>query len=207
MKRLFLLELGLAWAVAACGGADQSTLLADGGSGSGNDGGNGADVTVPPKDSGPAQDVNAPSDVSVVDVVTVDVPVGPPSSKIRCGTTLTCDAQTQICCHHTFSAQQYQCVTSLNDCAASGDVPISCSSNDNCISQGTPSYVCCANVGGTGSGNCANSAIATDVSCQADCTQQNQVPVGCDTNLQNCADPQLQCITSQCTLPGYDICI
>ena len=205
MKRLFLLELGLVWAVTACGGADQSTLLADGGGGT-LDGGGGQDVTVPPnKDSGPLQDVNVPPDVSVVDVVTVDVPVGPPTSTIQCGST-TCDAQTQICCFHP-ATQQGTCMNSISNCNGFGDVPVSCSSDANCVSQGTPSYVCCANVGGQGSGGCANSAIATDVSCQADCTQQNQVPVGCDKQLQNCADPQLTCYTSQCTLPGYNICI
>ena len=204
MKRLFLLELGLVWALAACGGADQSTLLADGGGGATDGGGGGQDVTVPPKkDSGPPDVVV--QDVVVQDVVAVDVPVGPPTSTIQCGST-TCDAKTQICCFHP-ATQQGTCVNGINNCNGFGDVPVSCSSDANCASQGTPSYVCCANVGGQGTGNCSNSAIATDVSCQPDCTQQNQVPVGCDTNLQNCADPQLQCFTSQCTLPGYNICI
>jgi hypothetical protein len=207
MKRVILLGLGLV--VAACGGTDQSTLLADGGgTNPGDDGGSQPDVTVPPQDAAPTQDAVAPQDSSVVDVVTVDVPVGPPDSKIQCGTNLTCDAQTQICCHHMFSAQQYQCVASINDCAASGDVPIACSSNDNCVSQGTPSYTCCATVGGQGQGTCSNSTVAFDVSCQADCTQQDQVPVGCNKQPNTCPDPQNQtCITSQCTLPGYNICI
>ena len=206
MKRLFLLELGLVWAVAACGGTDQSTLLADGGNSSGNDGGNGADVTVPQKDSGPAQDVNAPSDVSVVDVVTVDAPVGPPDSKIQCGNS-TCDAKTQVCCGHYATQWTFGCVATLGDCSNTGDVPITCSTDDNCVSQGQPGYVCCATVGGQGSGTCGNSTLASVVQCQATCTQQNEVPVGCDPQLQNCVDPQAQCIKSQCTLAGFNICI
>ncbi len=202
MKRV--IWLGLALGCLACGGADQSSLLGDGGNAA--DEGIGTDVTVPPQDSGPPTKDVVTVDVPIADVVVPDSPVGPPDSLIHCGSALTCDAKTQICCKHTFSSQQYQCVSSVNDCMGNGDVPIECSSNDNCVSQGNPGYICCADANNAGTGNCTNYTVASSVSCQADCSQQGQVPVGCSQQVQDCPYPNQTCIVSICTLPGYTIC-
>ncbi len=186
---------GLSACVLACGGADQTNLLTDSG--------DQQDASVQPDVSGndvTTQDVTIDSPVPK-DVVTVDVPVGPPDSKITCGQTLTCNAKTQICCHHTQSINQWECVTDLTACSNPTDVPIACSGHANCVSQGTPSDICCADL--QNNGTCA---VAVDVSCQATCDPTaGQVQVGCSsTDLCPSTDPT--CKASTCTLPGYNIC-
>jgi hypothetical protein len=180
----------------ACGGADQTSLLGDDGGGSGKDG------SV--SEGGPGPD-GAANDAPVVkDVVTVDVPVGPGDSHIQCGPSLTCSAQNEVCCHHTFgtTTQQWECVQDASSCNNYGDVPIECSSHENCVSQGLASYVCCADTTYNG-GQCN---VATDVSCQSACDPNSgQFQVGCGTN-DPCPVNQ-SCIQSSCSLIGYDICI
>jgi hypothetical protein len=179
----------------ACGGADQSPLL-------GGDGGGPPPVDAGGQDVAMQQDTGAMDVVSVKDVVTVDVPVGPPDSKIQCGPSLTCSAQNEVCCHHTASITAWECVTDVSACNNAGDVPIGCSSHDNCTSQGEPSYICCADVQqGT------MCVVATDVSCMATCdSSMDQIQVGCSTT-DACLDPTTPtCKSSTCTLPGYNIC-
>ncbi len=209
MKRLALLFIsGLACAgFAACGGADQSQLFND--SGQPEQDATQGDVVTPPdagpptKDTGPAQDVTP-----VQDVVTIDVPVGPPDSKIHCGNT-TCSAQTEVCCMTVGNPNTFACVGSVNDCNAADQVPITCSSTDNCASQGNAGYMCCGLPNGPQSQNpsCNGFSMASAVQCQATCdVQQGEFEVGCSVQTQNCTDTQQTCINSQCTLPGYSLC-
>jgi hypothetical protein len=210
MKRLaWLFISGLACAgFAACGGAEQSQLFNDSGQTPEQDATQPDTSTGP--DAGPTKDTGPSQDVTPIpDVVTVDVPVGPPDSKIHCGNT-TCSAQTEVCCVTIGNPNTYACVGSVNDCNGTNDVPIACSSADNCASQGNAGYICCGSPNGPPSGNpsCNNFSTASQVQCQATCdAQQGEFEVGCSTQLQNCSDTQQQCITSQCTLPGYTLCI
>lgn len=192
--------------VAACGGAIDNPLLDDSGTGGQKDGSVVPDSGKP--DGGPIVDAtfDAPP---VEDVVTVDVPVGPPDSKIHCGPTLGCSAQNEICCETMGTPITYACVGSTSDCAGPDDVPISCSSGENCASQGNAGYICCASQGGppNPNGTCGNFTSAADVSCQQTCDQQQgQFEVGCNPQTQNCTDNTQTCIVSKCSLPGYGIC-
>ncbi len=197
---------GLACAgFAACGGATDSQLLTDSGQPE-------QDATQtetgPGPDGGPTKDVSLPDVVPVKDVVTVDVPVGPPDSKIHCGTT-TCSAQTQVCCMTVGTQNSYACVNSVSDCSGTDQVPVSCSSGENCASQGNAGYICCGSPNGPQSPNpsCNGFSMAASVQCQATCDAQvGEFEVGCSTQLQNCIDTQQSCINSQCTLPGYTLC-
>ena len=88
----------------ACGGADQSPLLG-GDSGEGPPDSSGVDAST--NDTGGPDDVTVSDVIGIKDAVTIDVPVGPADSKIKCGPTLTCSAQKQVCCDHTASTNQY----------------------------------------------------------------------------------------------------
>ena len=189
-----------AGAIAACGGADQSSLLDDSG------------AQQPPPDASVTKDSSTTvdagtddvtvQDVTIPDVVTVDVPTGPADSLIACGGNLTCSAQTQICCHHAESVTQWECVTDASDCNGVGDVPIGCSGHDNCVSQGEPNDICCADTQFNGS----SCSVATDVSCQATCdANAGQFQVGCSNN-DPCQGTDV-CKQSTCSLVGYDICV
>lgn len=188
----------------ACGGADGSQLFDDAGqtqqdgtvvdTGGGKDGGNTNDVTV--------------DDVVVVDVVVPDVPVQPPDSQIHCGST-SCSAQTQVCCATYGTTTTFKCVSSLNDCTGTQQVPITCSSQDNCASQGQAGDICCASGQGpvNQNPNCQQFTVAAQVQCQSTCDPNaGEFEVGCNTQTQNCVDTQATCITSKCTLPGLNIC-
>jgi hypothetical protein len=159
-----------------CGGADPTTLEDDGGTQGG------PDVSV--------------QDVTVTNEVTM------PPVQIKCGPSMGCDAKTEVCCNHT-SMSTWECVSDISQCQNFGDVPISCSSHDDCVAQGTPSYICCADLGPS-NGTCNP---ATDVSCQATCDpSQAQDQVGC-TSTDPCQSTLTPvCKVSTCTLPGYSIC-
>lgn len=207
MKRFAWLFIGgLACAgFAACGGAEQSQLLNDSGQPE-------QDATQtetgPGPDAGPGKDTGPGQDVIVQDVVTVDVPIGPADSKIHCGNS-ACSAQTQVCCMTVGNPNTFACVGSVNDCAGGDQVPVSCSSGDNCASQGNAGYICCGLPNGPQSQNpnCNGFSMASAVQCQATCdAQQGEFEVGCSTTTQNCIDTAQTCINSQCTLPGYTLC-
>jgi len=191
-------------AFTACSGADGSQLFDDAGQPEN-------DATAAPdtggnKDGG-TQDVTV-QDVVVVDVVTVDVPVGPPDSKIHCGTS-TCSAQTQVCCATFGQTTTYACVSSTSDCQGTNQVPISCTSGDNCASQGNSGDICCASGQGFINPNptCQGYDTVAQVMCQSTCDiNQGEFEVGCSTQTQNCNDNTQTCITSKCTLPGLTIC-
>jgi hypothetical protein len=189
---------------AACGGADGTQLFDDAGqpendattpdTGTGSDGGNVKDVTVIP------------------DVITIDegpdVPIKPADSNIHCGTT-TCSAQTQVCCATFGTTTTFKCVSSLGDCTGTQQVPISCSSQDNCASQGNAGDICCASGQGPFNQNptCQQFSTTAQVQCQATCDPNaGEFQVGCSTTTQNCIDTTATCITSKCTLPGLNIC-
>ncbi len=188
----------LASALVACGGADQNPLLGEGGV---LDSSAPADASVP--DTAPPSDATVIDSPGPADVNTVDVPVGPKDSRIMCGTSLTCSAQTEVCCHHTSSIKPYECVATVGDCANPDDIPISCSMHDNCASQGNPTYVCCGDIT-SNSGACSTLG---DVSCQATCDpQSDQLQVGC-SGTDPCPTDTPNCKVSTCTLPGYNICV
>jgi len=193
------LLFGLVCLALACGGADQTSLLTDSGDQQ-QDASTQADAN--PNDVATLQDTTVNDSPTVNDVVTVDVPIGPADSKIECGSSaLTCSAQTQICCHHTVTTPEWQCVANASDCNGNGDVPIGCSSHANCVSQGTPSDICCADLQDNGS-----CAVAVDVSCQATCDPMaGQVQIGCSTS-DPCPVSDPVCKASTCTIPGYNIC-
>jgi hypothetical protein len=192
--------------VGGCGGAIDSPLLDDSGTGGPED------SSVLPdsgkQDGGPVED--AVVDVPVIeDVVVVDVPVGPPDSKIHCGPSLECSAQNEVCCATVGTPFSYACVGSLNDCSGQDQIPINCSSGENCASEGQAGFICCASPGGPPNPNatCNQFETASQVMCQQSCDpQQGEFEVGCNPNLQNCTDNTQSCITSKCTLPGYGIC-
>lgn len=192
--------------VVACGGAIDSPLLEDSGT-SGNDASTQPDVG-PPTEAG-KKDVDVQDAPTVQDVVTVDVPVGPPDSQIHCGQS-TCSAQTQVCCATYGTTTTFQCVGSLGDCSGSNQVPISCSSGDNCTSQGNAGFICCATSGGPQNPNpvCSQYDTPVQVQCQQTCdAQQGEFQVGCNPQqTQSCIDPNQVCIASKCTLPGFGIC-
>ncbi len=201
MKRIAWLFLG----TLACGGADQSSLLVDSGQpgpdATQSDTGPGPDAG-PVKDSGPVVDTGP-----IADVVTMDVPVGPPDSKIKCGTT-SCSAQTQVCCMTVGNPNTFACVASVNDCQGGSDVPITCSSKENCASQGNPGDVCCGLPNGPNSQNpsCNNFSMASTTQCQTSCDpQQGEFEVGCTLQPNSCTNG-MTCITSVCTIPGYTLC-
>jgi hypothetical protein len=193
-------------AFAACGGADGTQLFDDAGQSQN-------DATTPPdtgtgNDGGGVKDVTVQDTVVIPDVVTVDVPIKPADSKIHCGTT-TCSAQTQVCCATFGTTTTYLCVSSVNDCNGTQDVPISCSSQDNCNSQGLGNDICCASGQGPFNQNptCQQYSTAAQVQCQATCdANAGEFQVGCSTQTQNCVDTTQACITSKCTLPGLNIC-
>ena len=179
--------------LAGCGGADPSTLFDDAGNDEGVDASTVDVVANPP-------DVVTPDVASIPDVTVQET--GPADSQILCGPTLRCHAQTETCCDHTVAVSQWECVTDPSQCANTGDIPIACSGHDNCVSQGTPDYICCADTVNNGTA----CAAATDVSCQATCDPTAaQTQVGCSTT-DPCPSATPVCKQSTCTLPGYNIC-
>ncbi len=191
--------------VAACSGSDGTGLLGDGG--------NQQDVAV--VNDAAVQDTSPQNDATVQDVVTNDVTVidapidnhvGPPDSKIQCGPSLTCSAQTQACCWHMASnVKPFECVSDVSACNGTNDVPMTCSNTDNCASQGNPSYACCATGGNFGVGQCSGYDVATVVACKSAC-DVTDYQVGCDVKTQNCSDSLQTCIVSKCTAPSDTIC-
>ena len=207
MGRVASLALGLivCASFAACGGADSSQLFDDGGQAQ-------SDATAQPDTGGGKDGGNPDKDVTVQDVVVVDVapdvPIKPADSNIHCGSS-TCSAQTQVCCATYGTTTTYKCVASASDCTGTQQVPISCTNGDNCASQGNAGYICCGSPNGPQSPNqsCNGFAMASSVQCQATCDAQiGEFEVGCSPQLQNCLDTQQSCINSQCTLPGYTLC-
>lgn len=193
-----------------CSGVS-SDLLSDSGISPQNDAASGPDVASPP-DASATEDATTTKDsgeqhdgATVVDAAP-DVPVGPPDSKIQCGTS-SCSAQNQICCWHMASSiTPYECVSSQNDCAGTYDVPISCSSPANCDSQGNTGFQCCATGGQLGLGVCSNYDVATSVACKSSCDPMYDYEIGCSTQKQDCSDSTQTCIVSKCTDPGNTMC-
>jgi len=178
----------------ACGGAEQTSLLGDSGPE--------MDASMQQADTG-GSDTSMTQDVTVNDApivkdATIDSPIIA-DSLIQCGPYLSCPAKTSICCDHSVAAT-WQCVANASACAGAGDIPIACSSHDNCVSQGTPGDICCGNV--MNNGACE---VATAVSCMATCDPATQVKIGCGT-LDPCPSQAPNCRVSTCTLPGYEFC-
>ncbi len=207
MERVASLLLGafISGVLVACGGADGTQLFDDAGQplndATAQDTGSGQDAGNPPQDA-------TTQDAILIDVVTVDVPIGPQDSKIHCGTT-SCSAQTQVCCATFGATTTFACVSSTNDCQGSDQTAISCTSGDNCTSQGNSGDVCCASGQGPINPNpsCQGFDTAAQVMCQSSCdANQGEFEVGCSLQTQNCVDTSATCITSKCTLPGITIC-
>jgi hypothetical protein len=191
----------------ACSGMS-SDLLADAGS-PGADAASAADAASGP-DASTGEDAARPADAAGNDATaedaTPDVHTGPPDSKIQCGPQLACSAQNQICCWHQGSTTTpYQCVTSVGDCSGMNDVPITCSTPDNCASQGHPGYQCCATTGNLGSGQCYAYDVASVVACKSSCGVTDY-EIGCSVKQQDCSDGISTCIVSKCTVPGDTMC-
>jgi hypothetical protein len=204
MNRFILLISALS---VACSGADGAGLLDEGGL---QDIATGTDAAVQQNDASTSNDASTVSDVQVADVGVADVKpdlfVGPADSKIQCGPSLTCSAQNQTCCwHQSSTTKPYECVTDVSACAGTYDAPITCSTHDNCASQGNPSYTCCATGGNFGFNQCAGYDVASIVACKATC-DITDYQVGCSVTLQNCSDTTQTCIVSKCTDPGTTIC-
>ncbi len=206
MNRFFVLT-ALALSASACSGTSDVNL-------NNTDSGDGQDAAVVVDASVQdvtTQDVTVIEDAHVVDSKVVDVAVdtyvGPADSKIQCGTG-SCSAQKEICCWHQGSTlKPYECVSNPSSCAGTYDVTVTCSSQDNCASQGNPSYTCCATGGNYGSGSCYGYDIASVVACKATCTGTDDSQIGCDVKTQNCADSLQTCMVSKCTDPGVPICL
>jgi len=207
MNRFFF-TAALAASAVACSGAD-GILLGDSGTGPGDDGGvvqNDAsteDVTTVADAT--TEDVEHPKDASVVDVAP-DISIGPPDSKIQCGPQTTCSAQNSMCCwHQSSTTKPFECVTSPSSCSGMYDVVMTCSSTDNCASQGHAGYQCCATGGNFGFNSCSNYDVASSVTCKSQCAQTDY-ELGCSVQQQNCSDSLQTCIVSKCTVPGDTMC-
>lgn len=199
----------LAAFLVACSGADTSNLFDSGvqpeqDSGvTQNDAASTDDMTI--AQDATTEDVTHVEDATVIDAAP-DVPQGPPDSKVQCGPSTTCSAQQEICCWHQDSTvNQYECVTSLTSCAGIYDVPVTCSSTDNCASQGNPSYQCCATGGNYGWGVCKGYDVASIVTCKSSC-DPTDFEIGCNVTTQNCSDSLQTCAVSKCTFPGATMC-
>ena len=208
MNRFFGLALAAAGVVcAACSGVS-SDLLADSGAPAEDSG----TITQPDASSGHPDGASGddastlPDDASVVDVGQPDAWTGPADSKIQCGPQLGCSAQNEVCCWHMGSTQKtYECVTDLNDCAGTYDVPMTCSSTANCDSQGNAGYQCCATGGNFGMGQCSGFDVAQVVACKPSC-DVSDYEIGCSVQKQNCTDSIQTCVVSKCTAPGDTMC-
>jgi len=209
MNRFFSIAALAAGAI-ACSGAD-GILLDDSGTQPGDDGSvvqpdasTGEDVTTV-VDATTTEDVEHPKDANVVDVAP-DISIGPADSKIQCGPTTTCSAQKEMCCwHQSSTTKQFECVTSPSSCSGTYDVVMTCSSTDNCASQGNKGYQCCATGGNYGWNTCSGYDVASSVTCKAQCATYDY-ELGCSTQTQNCSDPQQTCIVSKCTAPSDTMC-
>jgi len=214
MNRFWMAPCALALlsSTGACSGADGNDLLGDSGTIT-------PDASAPTQDASTSQDAttpqdaSSPQDASTDDVVTIadasqpDVKVGPPDSLIQCGPQVTCSAQNQTCCWHmTNNAKPYECVTNIGSCSGEYDVPITCSTPDNCASQGNAGYQCCATGGNFGTTTqCSGYDVATVVACKSSCGLDDY-EIGCSVQQQNCADNLQTCVVSKCTDPGATLC-
>jgi len=194
-----------------CSGTDSSgLLLGDSAPPTEDSGTNPTEDAAAQQDATATEDATTGEDAHVQDATVVDtgpdVPVGPADSKIQCGPSITCSAQKEICCWHQSSTiKPYECVTNVNDCAGTYDAPMTCSTQDNCASQGNPNYLCCATSNNWGWGTCSNYTIASSVTCKAAC-DWSDYEVGCSVQKQNCTDSFQTCVTSKCTFPGATMC-
>ncbi len=207
MKRLSIAVL--ATFAVACSGADNSGLLVVPGDDSGSQPQEDASSTGPDAsatvDASVTPDASVVTDASVVIDATPDVYVGPADSKILCGQS-TCSAQNEVCCWHQGSTTKpFECVSSASACVGLYDVPITCSTTDNCASQGNAGYQCCATGGNTGWGTCSGYDIASGVACKPSC-DMTDYEIGCSVQKQNCTDSLQTCVTSKCTFPGATMC-
>jgi hypothetical protein len=200
----------LAAGVVACSGADGNGLLDDSGTQPGDDASTndkdtstGEDASTVPDAT--TEDVVVTKDVNVIDVAP-DVPIGPADSKIQCGPSTTCSAQNELCCwHQSSTTKQYECVTSTSSCSGTYDVPVTCSTTDNCASQGHAGYQCCSTGGNWGWGTCSNYDVSSIITCKSQCALTDY-ELGCSVQKQNCSDSQQTCIVSKCTAPGDTMC-
>ncbi len=206
MKRL---STGLLAAfLVACSGADNSGLLGDSGASQPQEDAAavGPDASATEDATTVTPDANVVPDASVVvDAAPPDVYVGPADSKIQCGQG-ACSAQNEVCCWHQGSTlKQFECVANASACTGLYDVPITCSTTDNCASQGNAGYQCCATGGNVGWGTCSGYDIASGVACKPSCGMSDY-EIGCSVQKQNCSDTMQTCVTSKCTFPGATMC-
>ena len=199
----------LAATAVACSCAD-NILLDDSGTQPGDDGSVVQNDAAPTEDvttvaDATTEDVEHPKDANVVDVAP-DISTGPPDSKIQCGSQTTCSAQKEMCCwHQSSTTKQFECVTSPSSCSGMYDVVMTCSSTDNCASQGNAGYQCCATGGNFGWNTCANYDVASSVTCKSQCDTYDY-ELGCSIQKQNCSNSAQTCIVSKCTAPSDTMC-
>ena len=195
--------LSLPFLVASCGGAADTDLLGTPPDGNGDAA---ADVTTP-KDA--ARDNNVPDAMPPPPVDAAPDVLPPPTSAIACGGAVNppkkCDAVTELCCRTgVSSAYVYGCIADPKDCLNSGDVPFTCSNDQNCVAQGLVGNVCCASIIGNGNGG----TVAYDVSCapKASCYGGNQKLIVCNPQAPTPCPNGGSCKLSSQTLNGYYIC-
>jgi hypothetical protein len=208
MNRFFS-AVALAAGVVACSGAD-NLLLGDSGTLPGDDAAVAADASsgddVTTIADATTEDVEHPKDANVVVDVAIDTWTGPADSKVQCGSQITCSAQKEMCCwHQSSTTKPFECVTSPSSCAGMYDVVMTCSSTDNCASQGHAGYQCCATGGNLGWNTCNGYDVASSVTCKSQC-DVTDYELGCSVQQQNCSDPQQTCIVSKCTVPSDTMC-
>ncbi len=214
MNRFLWASCALASCAWACSGSDGNGLLGDSGPNPQDDASSPNDSSAPSDDATSPQDSSSPLDAStqpdviaIVDASQPDVNKGPPDSKIQCGSQITCSAQSETCCWHMGNTvKPYECVTSINSCTGATDVPITCSTPDNCASQGNAGYQCCATGGNFGTGQqCSGYDVATVVACKSTC-DFSDYEIGCSVQQQNCSDNLQTCVVSKCTDPSATMC-
>lgn len=130
----------------------------------------------------------------------VDAP--PPYSPLGCGKG-TCNAVTQGCCREGngsgASPYTYVCVSDAAACTSGSAIVVPCDRAANCVAQGKPGTVCCANTFNT---------RATAVACVAPAA----CPVDAATLVCGPGDDELcaahgwACLPSIDTITGWDIC-
>jgi len=80
-------------------------------------------------------------------------------------------------------------------------VAIHCSNNDSCAAQGMSNAVCCARAALFSGQSCLK---PIEVSCQSSCIPVDHLKVGCKPTT---CGPNETCVNSDCSMPGYDICV
>ncbi|MGZ3418303.1 MAG: hypothetical protein ACXVEF_00160 [Polyangiales bacterium] len=184
--RFLLPSLVLVFAV-GCGGSVTDSPAVDEDSGAtGDDSSASGDSTTPGDDSTtPGDDaVTPPDDAPATEGSVPPTDGGSMSGTITCGMT-TCDAKTQQCCvSFSMAGATSKCVAT-GTCMGMGSVPLACTDSTVCATG----EVCCARLGGGGSGSsCQKTCMMGTRLCatDAECRMGEKCTLSMFTGLKSC---------------------